>query len=132
MSLGDDGLLVDCLSDRVDGAVIAGFGVGHVPQHLVAALQRLAERVPLVLASRTGAGSVLAGTYGFPGSERDLLSKGLISAGFLDSFKARIMLHALLAADTDRQTVAAAFAVAGGYATPDGWPWIDIHNNGEG
>jgi L-asparaginase len=123
IALGDDGVLLDGLADRVDGAVIAGFGVGHVPQHLVGRLQELARRVPLVLASRTGAGSVLAATYGFAGSERDLLGRGLISAGFLDPFKARILLHTLVSAGVDRETVATAFAVAGGYAHPETWPW---------
>ena len=121
--LGDDGLLLDGLADRADAAVIAGFGVGHVPQHLVAPLEDLAARIPVVLASRTGAGSVLTHTYGFPGSERDLHDRGLVSAGFLDPYKARVLLHAALAAGADRAVIAAAFGVAGGYADPAGWPW---------
>lgn len=132
VSLGDDGLLLECLKDRVDGAVIGGFGVGHVPQPMVAALRDLAERVPVILASRTGAGSVLSSTYGFPGSERDLLSKGLIAAGFLDPYKARILLRTLLAADADRKMIAAAFAVAGSSAAPNGWPWARTDNDKRG
>ncbi len=132
VAFGDDGLLLDCLGDRADGAVIAGFGAGHVPQHLVPALRNLAERVPVVLASRTGAGSVLTATYGFPGSERDLLSKGLIPAGFLDAYKARVLLRTLLAADADRKMIEAAFAVEGCYAAPDSWPWAGTDNEGEG
>jgi L-asparaginase len=114
VTLADDGLLVDALVDQVDGAVIAGFGVGHVPSWLVARLEALAMSVPVVLASRTNAGPVLAGTYGFAGSERDLLGRGLISAGFLDPFKARVLLHALMAAGADHATERSTYAAAGG------------------
>jgi len=66
-----------------------------------------------VLASRTGAGPVLAATYGFPGSERDLISRGLIPAGLLDPYKARVLLHLALATGADLSTVAQAFRAAG-------------------
>jgi hypothetical protein len=56
--------------------------------------------------------SVLASTYGFPESESDLLARGLISAGSLDPYKARILLHLLLASNTDRADISAAFARA--------------------
>ena len=123
VALGEDGALLHSAADRLDGLVVAAFGAGHVPGQLVATLGGLAERVPVVLASRTGGGPVLAATYAFPGSERDLLARGLVSAGFLDSFKARVLLQALLAAGADRATVVAGFGAAGGYADPDTWPY---------
>ncbi len=79
------------------GLVIEGFGGGHVPGYIVPALEDLASRMPVVLASRTGGGEILQVTYEFPGSERDLLSRGLIPAGFLDGLKARVLLSLLLA-----------------------------------
>jgi L-asparaginase len=81
MTLGDDGELLRAAQGRFDGLVIAAMGAGHV----------------------------LAATYGFPGFETDLLGRGLISAGFLDPLKARLLLHLLLARGADREQVAAAF-----------------------
>ncbi|MBH0781409.1 asparaginase [Nocardia bovistercoris] len=121
--LGDDGAVLEAVADRVDGIVLAAMGAGHVPAVLVPALAALAARVPVVLASRVGAGPVLESTYGFPGSERDLLARGLVGAGDLHPFKARLLLHTVLAAGGDRSTVRRAFAVAGGYAPSHTWPW---------
>ena len=116
MVLGDSGATLEAVAERVDGLVVAGFGAGHVPGHLVGTLDKIAARMPVVLASRTGAGSVLERTYGYPGSETDLLARGLISAGFLDPIKARILLRQLMAGGHGHATMVSVFASAGGWA----------------
>ncbi|MFE3069614.1 asparaginase [Streptomyces sp. NPDC059247] len=116
LSQGDRGELLEAVDDRFQGLVVAAFGAGHVPGWLVEPLADLATRVPVVLASRTGGGTTLTDTYRGPGSEYDLLHRGLIPAGPLDPAKARVLLHALLSGGAagptgyDRPRITAAFA----------------------
>jgi L-asparaginase len=107
VTMDDDGLLLQGLADTHQGLVVAGFGVGHVPSALAPVLGELAAVMPVVLTSRTGGGSVLRNTYTSVGSESDLLQRGLIDGGFLDPYKARVLLRLLLATDDD---ITAAFA----------------------
>lgn len=123
VTFDDDGTILDAIGSHIDGLVVAGFGVGHVPETLVAGLADLAGRIPVVLASRAPAGPTLTRTYGFPGSEQDLLTRGLIPAGWLHPYKARVLLRTLLSARTKRQDIATGVAIAGGLAEPSAWPW---------
>ncbi|MFJ8577698.1 asparaginase [Micromonospora sp. NPDC093277] len=109
VTLDDDVALLDALARNLDGLVVAGFGVGHVPPDFAPALGALAERMPVVLASRTGAGSVLRHTYGAVGSESDLLRRGLICGGLLDPYKAKVLLRLLLAGGAGHATITDAF-----------------------
>jgi len=102
-TLGDDGRLLGAIDGLgYEGLVVEAFGAGHLPDTWVDKLEQLALRQPVVLASRTGSGEMLRHTYGFRGSESDLLARGLISAGVLSGPKARILLSLLLHTTSSR------------------------------
>ncbi len=107
---GDDGRLVGAVGERgYSGLVVEALGGGHVPPPMVEPLAALAEGMPVVLASRTGSGEVLRGTYDPPGSEMDLAGRGLIPAGMLDGPKARLFLALLLRSGASRAEIVEAF-----------------------
>ncbi len=105
----DDRFLRQVAALGYRGLVVEAFGGGHVPSRMVSALGELAQIMPVVLTSRTGSGSVLTSTYGFPGSEADLLARGLVWAGDLDGLKARLLLGWLLASGEGTEQVRASF-----------------------
>jgi L-asparaginase len=110
VTLGDDDRILGQISSLgYGGVIVEAFGAGHVPEWLVGALQELARTMPVVLTSRTGAGGVLSNTYGFPGSESDLLSREIISGGLLDGRKARVFLSLWLAAGNQPTSAKTAF-----------------------
>lgn len=109
-SMGDDGSLVGAVRDfGYAGLVVEALGGGHVPSPWIEPLTALADAMPVVLASRTGGGEVLRRTYGFAGSEMDLIERGLIPAGSLDGRKARLLLTLLLRSGATGQEVATTF-----------------------
>lgn len=82
-----------------DGLIVAAFGVGHVSEAWADRLESLAAKIPVILASRCDWGSVHRDTYGFKGSEADLIVRGLEPAGHMDSLKARIALKVIMIAN---------------------------------
>ncbi|UFN48568.1 asparaginase [Roseomonas sp. OT10] len=93
MAMGEDGRLLPTLPGLgYAGLVLEGMGAGHVPAGLAPLLGDLAQRMPVVLASRVAAGPVFTKTYGYAGAEIDLIGRGLVPAGLLPGLKARLLL----------------------------------------
>lgn len=114
IAMGDDGRLLRAVPELgYAGLVIEGAGAGHVPGALAESVGAVAARLPVVLASRTLAGPMFERTYGYPGSEIDLIGRGAISAGLLPGVKARLLLILALAAGWDRARLARALAAYG-------------------
>jgi L-asparaginase len=119
IGLGDDGRMIDALAGLgYRGAVIEAMGAGHVPAALAPVIGTLAATIPVVLASRTGAGPVFTRTYGFDGSEIDLIRRGVIPGGAINGLKARLLLQLLTAQGFDRAELAQAYAARAGAAAP--------------
>ncbi len=99
-ALGDDGRLVRLAHEAgFRGIVVSGLGVGHVPVAVADALsEAIAAGVTVVVGSRTAHGGTASNLYGYPGSEADLISRGVIMTGSLSPRKARLLLHVLLSA----------------------------------
>ncbi len=102
--LGDDGRILDQLLDsaQVDGVVVEGYGAGHVPAEVADVLARAAEVLPVIVCTSASRGGTLRNTYGFRGSERDLLDRGVALGGALSAHHARLLLWAWLAQDQAR------------------------------
>lgn len=105
-SQGEGPDLVEAVAERdYAGLVVQATGAGHLHHSWVEPLQALARSIPVVLATRVSRGPVLSETYAFKGSESDLLSRGLISAGFLCTSKARILLSLALGAGMKEEEI---------------------------
>jgi L-asparaginase len=113
--LDDSGVVLEHAASQpgVRGVVVAATGAGHVSAATADVIERLLPRLPVVVASRTGAGPTLRSTYGFPGSEAALIAMGATMAGWLDARKSRILLHALLASGADREEIERGFRLRG-------------------
>lgn len=95
--------------EGVDGLVLSLPGGGHVADTTPAILERLAAKMPVLFASRTGAGETLTRSYGYAGGEIDLIRRGLIPTAWLDGRRARIALAILLSGGAGRAEIARFF-----------------------
>ncbi|AFR25926.1 L-asparaginase [Bartonella quintana] len=91
-------LMKFCLeSGHYAGLVIAGFGSGHCSFEEADIVRQYAQKIPIIIASRTCTGSTTRTTYGYKGSEVDMIASGALMSGYLSAVKARLLLWAFLA-----------------------------------
>ncbi len=92
---GDADSLAEALArPSLRGMVVAGFGSGRVPPEWYKLIEEtIAKGIPMVLASRTGAGTI-DDPYG--GGAHYLRSRGMIAAHEIQPLKARIKLMVAL------------------------------------
>lgn len=96
---GSDAAAVNaCVDAGARGLVLEGSGSGNLPPLVADAVARLAEDRPdivVVASSRVPRGEATA-TYGGRGGGAELAARGVLSAGYLRSGQARVLLAALL------------------------------------
>lgn len=109
--IGDGLELLDALpAGTLEGLVVNGVGMGHVPASAVPRLRALIDGgAPVVVATRVATGGTSTRHYDYPGSEVDLIANGAVMAGALPAQKARLLLQALLADGADGARVRAEF-----------------------
>ncbi|WP_019219952.1 asparaginase [Bartonella florencae] len=94
----DTELMKFCLeSGYYAGLVIAGFGSGHCSFEEADIVRQYTQKMPIIIASRACTGSTTRTTYGYKGSEVDLIASGALMSGYLSAVKARLLLWAFLA-----------------------------------
>lgn len=105
-----DGALVDAaVHSGFSGIVVAAMGGGHVTPAMAESLASAASRVPVVLTSRAMGGPILRRSYGFAGSETDLLGRGVLWGGWLSPVQARVALTLLLRGGEERRSISTWF-----------------------
>lgn len=81
-----------------EALVVSAVGLGHVSAPAAQVLGDLVARgCPVVVSTRCPEGGTGTQTYAYPGSEMDLLSRGVVMAGRLPAWKARLLLVVALA-----------------------------------
>ncbi|WP_288407720.1 asparaginase [uncultured Herbaspirillum sp.] len=119
LALGDDGRLLPGLPELgFRGVVIEAMGAGHVPAAVARNIDTLCARLPVVLCSRVTSGPILRNTYGFVGSEIDLIRRGVIPGGRINAVKSCLLLRLALANGLAHAALAQLFQQVGDDCTP--------------
>lgn len=106
----DDLFLRACLEAEVDGVVIEGMGLGHIPGTCVPAVAALRQRgIPVVITTRCHTGPALP-IYGGPGGGRDLAEMGCLLPLGLNGIKSRLLLTAGLGAGLNEASLRPLFS----------------------
>lgn len=110
-SFGDAGFMLDLLEkSSCAGLVIEALGAGHLPEKYLDILDRLTQKMPVILSSRVGNGHIFQNSYGYQGAEIDLIKRGLIPSGILDGPKSKILLTLLVMADRNQAEIKETFS----------------------
>jgi L-asparaginase len=91
MYAGADGRMIDMLLEdgRLDGLVIAGLGLAHIPEAAMGAVRSVRDRgIPVVLSTRVYTGRIVP----MYANNTELLEIGAIEADNLSPHKARVLL----------------------------------------
>ncbi|OCJ63511.1 L-asparaginase [Agrobacterium tumefaciens] len=97
------------LQAGADGIVLAALGSGNANPGIAVAVKRCAHRgVPVVVSSRVPEGLLVA-SYGGGGGGHDLVAAGAIHSSTLRPGQARILLAALIAANSPAEKIVSAF-----------------------
>lgn len=115
VGFGESERALQAVAAGADALVIAGLGAGHVPGWWADELSRIAQRIPVIMTSRTVSGPALVETYGAVGAEVDLQERGVVMGGYLSPLKARLLVSLMLASGAQRAAIEQAVRVRGGY-----------------
>lgn len=113
--LDDDGSVIRAVSELdVPAIVVEGFGVGHASVPVRDALvDALGKGIVPILVTRTHRGGTGTRLYGYPGSEQDMIERGVVMGGFLTGPQARILAHLMFASGASPDDVRAEIAERG-------------------
>ncbi|ASM34956.1 anthranilate synthase component II [Campylobacter sputorum subsp. bubulus] len=102
--IDNDARTIRLLTDaKFDGIIINGVGAGHVSYDMSDIIKDI--NLPIVIASRAETGICATKTYGYKGSEIDLINQGCIMSGWLSAIKARLLLMVLISNKMDLKEI---------------------------